>query len=72
MDGDILIHTSQEWYAGEFKDGKFEGKGIMGFANGAYVEIGFKNGLMHGKGTQHQDSCSYGVEYNNGTFVGFS
>ena len=39
------------WYEGEYKNGKFEGKGAFTFSDGRRYEGQFKNGDKHGKGT---------------------
>ena len=39
------------WYEGEYKNGKFDGKGSFTFSDGRRYEGQFKNGEKHGKGT---------------------
>lgn len=58
-------------YLGEWKEGKFEGKGKL-FKNGKmYYEGGFERGVMEGKGKMFlPDGAVYEGEMRSGKFHG--
>ena len=55
------------WYEGEYKNGKFDGKGSFTFSDGRRYEGQFQNGEKHGKGTfTFPDGRKYVGEWENG------
>ena len=56
------------WYEGEYKNGKFDGKGSFTFSDGRRYEGQFKNGEKHGKGSfTFPDGRKYVGEYDGVT-----
>ena len=53
-------------YVGEFRDGKYNGQGILTFANGHKYVGAFKNGKYNGQGTYtFADGTKYVGEYKD-------
>ena len=46
----MFYQEMEETYIGEFKNGVYEGQGILKFFNGEIYNGGWKDGLMHGNG----------------------
>lgn len=58
-------------YEGEFKNGLFNGKGILTWSNAACYKGEFKNGLMDGKGNYvGSDGSKYEGDYKDGILDG--
>jgi hypothetical protein len=47
----IMAFQNGSRYEGEFKDGKYSGRGTFYFANGSVYEGEYENGRYHGQGT---------------------
>ncbi len=59
-------------YLGSFKDGKFEGKGVMHYASGGKYQGEFKANLRYGKGTYiWSDKSRYVGEWKDNQREGF-
>ena len=53
-------------YEGDFKNGKFDGKGILVFHNGDLYDGGFSLGLMHGKGIlTYKNGSKYEIYFDD-------
>jgi len=60
----ILKHNNYE-YNGSFKNGSFEGNGIINYTSNDYYNGEFKNGLYHGRGYSKINNIYYYGTFHN-------
>ena len=63
------MSTTKGSYKGEFKDGKFNGKGEYIYRDGKILEIGWKNNKPHGTGWLKINSYILPSTYVNGVRI---
>ncbi len=67
----VFITSNFEYYAGEFKDGKFHGRGERYYGGKLMFKGEFKNGRADGRGTEYSGGAiTYTGEYRNGKWHG--
>lgn len=69
-----ILMTKSGKYIGNFKNGRFEGKGIMAYQSGGTYNGGFKNNLRHGDGrflwsdkSEYEGEWAYNERHGRGT-----